>query len=190
MGRHRTTSRKQADTRHQKATKPKRGTALKARRPSSSVADLQEQLERQARELEEARERETATADVLRVISSSPGALEPVFQAMLKNAVRICEAKFGVLFRYDAGTFQGTAWVGVPPAYEKSPRERGWFRPEVGAPLDRLLQTQRLMHNSYKSPNQACPAAMYGGARSLIAVPMRQEGVTTRKCSECTTSGT
>ena len=89
MRRHRITSRRQPDTRHQKATKPKRGTALKARRrPSSSVADLQEQLERQARELDEGRERETAMAEVLRVISSSPGDLQTVFQAMLENATR------------------------------------------------------------------------------------------------------
>jgi GAF domain-containing protein/DNA-binding response OmpR family regulator len=127
-------------------------------------------------ELRESLEQQTATADVLRVISSSPGELKPVFDAMLENAVRICEAKFGVLFRYHAGSFQGTAWVGLPPAYEKSLRERGWFRPEAGAPLHRLLQTQQLVHNSDESPNQASPAAMHGGARSLIAVPMRQEG--------------
>ena len=95
-------------------------------------------------ELRESLERQTATADVLRVISSSPGELKPLFDAMLENAVRICEAKFGVLFRYHAGTFHGTAWVGVPVAYEKSLRERGWFRPEAGAPLDRLCRLNSL----------------------------------------------
>jgi GAF domain-containing protein len=156
---------------------PKRNNAPTAARPASpTLADLQEQVSALTRELAEAREQQTATSEVLRVISSSPGELKPVFDAMLENAVRICEAKFGVLFRYHGGAFQGAAWVGVPLAYEKSLRQRGWFRPEAGAPLHRLLQTQQLVHNADESPNQASPAAMYGGARSLIAVPMRQQG--------------
>jgi len=79
-------------------------------------------------ELRESLQQQTATADVLKVISSSPGDLRPVFDAMLENAVRICEAKFGVLFRYHGGAFQGAAWVGVPSAYEESLQRRGWFR--------------------------------------------------------------
>jgi two-component system, NtrC family, sensor kinase len=170
-------SRKPAKTPHSSTTKPTRNDGPTAARPASStLADLQEQVSALTRELAEAREQQTATSEVLRVISSSPGELKPVFDAMLENAVRICEAKFGVLFRHHGGAFQGTAWVGVPLAYEKSLRQRGWFRPEAGAPLHRLLQTQQLVHNADESPNQASPAAMYGGARSLIAVPMRQQG--------------
>jgi GAF domain-containing protein len=56
-------------------------------------------------ELRQSLEQQTATADVLRVISSSPGELEPVFQSMLENAVRICDAKFGVMQLYEKGTF-------------------------------------------------------------------------------------
>ena len=63
------------------------------------------------RELAEALEQQTATADVLRVISSSPGDLEPVFQAMLANAVRICDASFGVLFRFEDGAWRAAAMV-------------------------------------------------------------------------------
>ena len=63
----------------------------------SSVADLQEKLKRQARELEEAREERAAIVEVLRVISSSPGELEPVLNTILENATRICEAKFGMV---------------------------------------------------------------------------------------------
>ena len=73
--------------------------------PQDSYTDLEEKLARAQRELSEALEQQAATAEVLRVISNSPGELEPVFRAMLENAVRICEAKFGVLFRYDCGAF-------------------------------------------------------------------------------------
>jgi two-component system NtrC family sensor kinase len=126
------------------------------------------------RDLSEALEQQTATSEVLEVISSSPGELEPVFQAMLANAVRICEAKFGVLFRYHGSEFFAAAWVGVPPAYEQDLRRRGSFRPEVGVPLDRLLKTRELIHTADElaEPNSPSPAAKFGGARSLIAAPM------------------
>src|SRR5256712_7289523 len=110
--------------------------------PNSLTAELKTQLQVRTRELAETRkalaealEQQAATAEVLRVISNSPGELEPVFRAMLENAVRICEAKFGVLFRYDCGAFHAAAWLGVPPAYEDSLRQRGSFRPDAGAPL-------------------------------------------------------
>jgi GAF domain-containing protein len=128
------------------------------------------------RELSEALEQQTATSEVLGVISSSPGELEPVFQTMLANAVRICEAKFGVLFRYDGGAFHAAAFLGVPPGYAETLRQRGSFRPDAGAPLYRLLQTRELVHTADESAERnPGPAAKYGGARSLIAVPMRKE---------------
>src|SRR5262252_6560579 len=66
-------------------------------------------------ELNEALEQQTATSEVLRVISSSPGELEPVFQAMLENAVRICEAKFGTMYRYEGDMFHPIAVLNPPP---------------------------------------------------------------------------
>ena len=126
----------------------KRRAAPQAGCRGSSLGDGKEtSASRLTRERDEALEQLAATSEVLKVISSSPGELKPVFQAMLANAVRICEAKFGVLFRYD-GEFYPAAWVGVPPAYEENLRQRGSFRPEVGTPLDRLLQTKELVHTA------------------------------------------
>ena len=68
-------------------------------------------------ELRQSLEQQTATAEVLSVILSSPGDLEPVFQAMLQNATRICEAKFGTLFRFDGQIYHLAAQFGTPPEY-------------------------------------------------------------------------
>ena len=128
-------------------------------------------------ELRQSLEQQTATADVLKVISSSPVDLEPVFQSMLVKAVQICEAKFGVLFRcYHDSEFHAVAWVGVTPEYEESLRERQSFRPDADAPLGRLLLTKELVHTADElAEKSGSPAAKYGGARSLIAVPMRKQ---------------
>ena len=130
-------------------------------------------------ELRESLQQQTATADVLKVISSSPGELEPVFQAMLASAVRICDAKFGVLFRYDNEAFDPGALFGVPPvACQVSPQQRGSFQPEAGTPLERLLRTKdvvRIADNSLEPTLGA--SAKFGGARSLIAVPMLKENM-------------
>src|SRR5262245_39130726 len=137
---------------------------------------LLNELRQRTEDLSEALEQQMATSEVLQIISSSPGELEPVFQAMLENAVRICGAKFGVLFQYDGDAFCATASLGVPPAYEEFQRQRGPFRPDAGAPLDRLLRTRELVHTADElaEPNPG-PAAKRGGARSLIAVPMLTE---------------
>jgi GAF domain-containing protein len=137
---------------------------------------LFEEVQARSRELGEALEQQTATSQVLSVISRSPGELDPVFQAMLENAVRICEAKFGVLFEYDEGKFRANAWVGVPAMYEEYLRQRGSFQPEKGAPLERLLRTKILVHAADElAENSPSPAAKFGSARSLIAAPMFKE---------------
>jgi two-component system, NtrC family, sensor kinase len=79
-------------------------------------ARLLSELRQRTTDLGEALEQQTATADVLRVISSSPGNLEPVFQAMLEKAVSICNAKFGTLFRFDGNAFHFAARVNTPAA--------------------------------------------------------------------------
>jgi two-component system, NtrC family, sensor kinase len=130
-------------------------------------------VQARTRDLQEALDQQTATTEILSVISRSPGELQPVFEAMLSNAVRICDAKFGVLFGHEDGTFHPAAWVGVPEVYEESLRQRASFRPDAGAPLDRLLKTKELVHTADQlAEGSPSPAGKLGGARSLIAVPM------------------
>ena len=154
---------------HASRRKPRKAPTRRA-----STADLQQQLDQLRRELHEALAQQAASAEVLQVISSSPGELEPVFNAMLANAMRICEAKLGVLFRHDGnGAFQAVTWLGASPAYAEFLRQRGTVPSPTGTPLDRLLRTRDVVHIA-----DECAAsipggtARLGGARSLIAVPM------------------
>ena len=147
-----------------------------AGRLQESYAGLEKKVEDRTRELSESLEQQTATSEVLRVISSSPGDLEPVFQTMLANAVRICDAKFGTLFRCENETFKPAAEFDLPPAYAEFHRQQGPFRPPAGAPLDRLSRTKDLVHVADDSAGPVPgPAAKFGGARSLVAVPMLKE---------------
>ena len=135
-------------------------------------------------ELRQSLEQQTATADVLRVISSSPGELEPVFLSMLANAVRICDAKFGTLYRYDNKTFEAVANFGVPPAYAEFQRQRSSFQPPAGTALDCISQTKELVSiadvataGDASAGPAAGAAAKFGGARSLVGVPMLKDDV-------------
>jgi GAF domain-containing protein len=134
---------------------------------------LLNELRQRTDDLTESLEQQTATSEVLRVISSSPGQLEPVFQAMLDNAVRICEAKFGVLYRFDGETFRCAAEIGVPAAYAEYNRERGAFRPQSGGQLERVMLTKKFNHVTGDAAS-AIPgfAAKLAGARTQVIVPM------------------
>ncbi len=135
--------------------------------------DLEEKVERLTHELAEAREQQTATSEVLQVISSSPGDLEPVFRAMLKNATRICGAKFGVLFRFEGGLFHPAALLDVPPAFADFLARQGSFAPEPDRLFGRLSQTKKVIHMDDRATEpEPSPSVRYGGARSSIAVPM------------------
>src|SRR5262245_58050390 len=164
------------------------GRTQKSQAPSDKklkayACKLEQKLEARTRELAEAREdlaelleQQTATSEVLRVISSSPGALEPVFQAMLENAVRICEAKFGTLFRYDGKLFHRAAGIGTPAALVEFQKQRGPFRPESAGVLARVLHTKEVAHSadSATEPNPGV-ATKLGGARSIVGVPMLKD---------------
>jgi GAF domain-containing protein len=134
---------------------------------------LFEAEQQRTRDLTEFLERQTATSEVLRVISSSPGDLEPVFQAMLENATRICGAKFGILFRYEGGVFHPAAMTNVPPAFADFLDRQGSFAPVRGRLFGRLAQTKKVIHVVDRATERTpSPSARYGGARSSIGVPL------------------
>jgi two-component system NtrC family sensor kinase len=127
-------------------------------------------------DLTEALERQTATSEVLQVISSSPGYLEPVFQAMLENATRICEAKFGVVFSFDGNEFHFEAQVGTPPELAEYNRAGPMPQPLPGSHLDRLRQTKRVSYTAdYAAEGIPAPPVTLGGARSTVDVPMLKD---------------
>jgi signal transduction histidine kinase len=137
---------------------------------------LLNELRQRTDDLSEALEQQTATSEVLRVISSSPGELKPVFQAMLENSVRICEAKFGQMFLCEGDTVRMVAHLGVPTALVEHDELRGAFHPPAGGGLERVVRTQQVVHIADFSSEQASnPVARLGGARSYIGVPMLKD---------------
>jgi len=127
-------------------------------------------------ELRESLDRQTATSEVLRVISGSPEDLQPVFDTMLENAIRICDAKFGTLLRFDGKDFYLAAEVGTPPEFSEVLHRPGPFRGLPGGIVDRVLQTKQVSQNA-DTATSAVPglAAKLGGARSIVGVPMLKD---------------
>jgi GAF domain-containing protein len=139
---------------------------------------LFEEVQARTRELSEALEQQTATSEVLRVISSSPGELEPVFQAMLENATRICEADLGTMALYEDGGFRQFALRGAPPAYAELRQREPVVHPHPEAPLGRLARTKNVVHvdDLLAQPDHAKGGlAKFAGARTLLIVPMLKE---------------
>ncbi|MGB9272245.1 MAG: GAF domain-containing protein, partial [Pseudolabrys sp.] len=127
-------------------------------------------------ELRESLQQQTATSEVLKVISSTPGELESVFNAMLANATRICEAAFGVLYRYENDTFYAAAVLNAPSPYADFVWTRGRFLPQSGNSFDRMLQTKRVIHSVDQTKERVpTPSAKLGGARSHVSVPMLKD---------------
>ena len=163
------------------------GNKPKARNaPSAQVStpDLQEQLDRRTRERDEALEQLAATSEVLKVISSSPGDLKPVFKAMLANAARICEARFAILYLHDGNAFRAVAAThDAPPAYVESRKRDPAIRPPPDAPLGRVASTKRIVHiadlsklQSYIEHHPFVVAAVeLGGFRTALGVPLLKD---------------
>ena len=144
---------------------------------------LLKELRQRTDDLSEALEQQTATSEVLKVISSSPGELEPVFQAMLKNATHICEAEFGNLFLYENDAYRAIAIHNAPPAYANA-RKQGLIRPGSTTGLGRLALTKQVVQIADMKAEQAYverdPFVVAGvelaGIRTLLAVPMIKDG--------------
>ena len=170
-----------------------RTTGTKARAHASngpnSLIELKKQLEARTRELAEARghlsealEQQTATSDVLQVISMSQGELKPVFETILANATRICEAKFGMLWLAEGEEFRSVALHEVPSALAEERRRSPLYHPGPATALGRVARTKQLVHIGdvaaepvYVERPEARALVELGGCRSLITVPMLKE---------------
>src|ERR1700730_6497671 len=175
-------------------TRRRKTTMLKRRKEAvaggSTVADLQRQLDQRTHALAEAQKhlaealaQQTAASEVLKVISSSPGELQPVFEAMLANAVRICDAKFGFMNRYDGDNWKIAAVHGAAPAYTEYLQQRGYKRPGPETVVARIARTKQMVHitdlaasRGYAERDAVVVAAVeLGGVRTLLGVPMLKE---------------
>src|SRR5262249_5261621 len=105
-------------------------------------ARLLNELRQRTDDLSESLEQQTATSEVLKVISSSPGDLKPVFEAMLTSATRICGAGFGGMFRIENGEFEPVAFHNLPEALEKHLTARGRIKPRPGSTMERVMRTK------------------------------------------------
>src|SRR5262249_29616901 len=113
---------------------------------------LFDEVQARTRELSEALEQQTATSEVLQVISSSAGELDRVFQTMLANAVRICAAKFGIMYGFTDGTFRALSSLGAPPAHNQQPHV---VSEHPHNPLTRLAESKTVVHVPDLSIDQA-----------------------------------
>ena len=137
-----------------------------------------------ARERDQALEQQTAASEVLRVIRASPGELELVFQAMLERAVRLCEAKFGNIYRWDGEALHILASHNTPPAFAETVR-RSPYRPYPNSPIGRMVANRTVAHINDVTAEEvylaqrdpiAMSAVALGGIRTLLGVPLLNKG--------------
>ena len=146
-------------------------------------ARLLNELRQRTTDLTEALEQQTATSEVLHVISSSLGDLAPVFSAMLEKAVRICDAKFGSIYRWDGDQFHILASYNTPPVYEQA-RKNQPLRPGPGTALERMVTDGAPVHIADLAAEPAyiekrdpgmISAVELGGMRTVLMLPMLKE---------------
>src|SRR5262245_8636446 len=184
-----TSSRKGAKSRTRGRKTRSTGTRAHVSNGPNSLIELKKQLEARTRELAEARgqlsealQQQTATSEVLQVISSSPGQLEPVFETILANAARICEAKFGVMYLKEGSAFRTVVMHNAPPALAEMRRRNPVFRPNPRIALARAAATKQTVQIAdvqaepgYLDPLPGFSAPQIvtlGGARTVVAAPM------------------
>ena len=175
--------RKVAGPKQRKPAGRERGQTPSVAKLQESLVQAQEQVARLTRELSEAREQQTASSEVLRVISSSSGALAPVFQALLENATRICGAKFGAMYLYEEGAFRFIAHHNGPPAWLELRRREPVIRPAPGTGLGNIVATKHVYHIAdvrtepgYLAGHAvSVTGANLAGFRTLLAVPLLKD---------------
>ena len=167
---------------HRRRTGAPRTTAKIAHHRKSSSVDTAERIALLEHRLNEALEQQTATSEVLKVISSSPGELKPVFDALLANAVRICDAKFGTLFLTEGDAFRYVALHGAPPAFAETRRRESITRAKPGTTIGRVAATKKPAQTAdiraepaYTSDPERIPILELAGARTILGVPMLKE---------------
>jgi two-component system, NtrC family, sensor kinase len=154
----------------QRTSRPK---TRKARIAPASVDHSPEQFEQVKRERDEAVEQLTATSEILKVVSSSPADLAPVFETMLANATRICEATFGSMLLMEGDAFRRVAVHNPPPRFAEFHRQPV-IRPQQDLKL--LIETKRPVHIADAAAlNPDSPIVKYGGAQTLLIVPLLQD---------------
>jgi GAF domain-containing protein len=160
--------RKTATLKHRNAPKAVR------RRRSPTAVNLEAENVRLSRERDESLEQLSAASEVLKVISSSPGELKSVFEAILEKATRICQANFGTLYRFEGDAFHLAATVNAPQEYADFLRKRGAFQPIPGTLLDRVMRTRQVSH-TVDDIGLLGISAKLAGARSAVCVPMLKD---------------
>src|SRR5262249_26957989 len=125
----------------------------------------------------EALEQQTATSEVLQVISSSPGDLQPIFDIMLANATRICDASYCALFLCHGDAMRLAAQCQIPQALQDYLRRGDLYVPPAHSPLRRIVQTKQLLHSPDISAETDITAvsAVLGGARAFLGIPMLKD---------------
>ncbi|SHN68055.1 His Kinase A (phospho-acceptor) domain-containing protein [Bradyrhizobium erythrophlei] len=146
-------------------------------------ARLFDEVQTKTADLEESLQHQTATSEVLQVISRSPGELDPVFQTILASATRICDAQFGLLLLYEDGGFRCTSTFNLPPTFAETFLRNPVIYPPPIDPLGRLIETRQLVHVVDVKQEPAYLTGFppivelveLGGARTLLLVPMFRE---------------
>src|SRR6185312_2726124 len=173
MKRRSTADGEQVKGRRPKTPEPKRGNA--------AISEKDAVIARLTGELREAFEQQDATSEVLEVIRSSPGDPQPVFQATLRNAVRLCDANIGNIYHWDGDALHVVASHNTPPSFVEA-RRRSPFRADQ-SPIGRMITTKTLQHvvdasdvETHKHLDPTSAAAIdLGGIRTVLGVPMLRE---------------
>ena len=145
---------------------------------------LLNELRQRTDDLTESLEQQTATSEVLQVISRSPGDLEPVFKTMLENAVRICAAKWGTIHRWEGNALQLMATHNLPRAFAEARGRSPHYCPHPKSLFGRIVATKKLVHTADSAADRvytekldavSVAAVELGGARTVLGIPMMRE---------------